>query len=207
MKRYAIKEIFGPTLQGEGTFTGAVVSFLRFAGCNKWSGLEQDKKDSICSFCDTDFVGGTKMTSGEIVEKLNLIGSRIVVISGGEPTLQLDEELLRDITSNGMSVHLETNGSKSIDKIDFLIDHICVSPKQSLSQTKISGCDDLKILYPYINDDITVEKFTPIGFSRGFLQPVMNDKYEENLKATLNKLYELKTWKLSLQTHKIIGLQ
>ena len=168
MKRYKVKEIFGPTIEGEGSKAGEVVLFLRLSGCNRWSGKEEDRADSICHFCDTDFFGGELLERETIVERLRERGEQYykdkdgneahprmfqlrVVISGGEPTLQMDYLLLRLLKESNFLIYVETNGSRRIDpKTLDLIDHLVVSPKQSEQLTKIKVCDDLKLLYPYL---------------------------------------------------------
>jgi len=116
MKKYLVKEIFGPTIQGEGSYTGQACLFLRFSGCNKWSGRPEDKPNSICSFCDTDFVGGERMDSKEIIRRLGEIRGdiEILVLSGGEPALQVDEALCKELSEAGFELHIETNGSKKL---------------------------------------------------------------------------------------------
>ncbi len=122
MKTYRVKSIFGPTLQGEGSFSGTCTLFLRFAGCNRWSGLEKDRAKSFCKFCDTDFREGESLTAEKIVERLDALGGpKRVVITGGEPTLQLDFELLSRLKASGYETHLETNGSRPLGGLsDFL---------------------------------------------------------------------------------------
>lgn len=208
MQKYRIKEIFGPTIQGEGSMSGTVVNFLRFAGCNRWNGVTSYKEKSICSFCDTDFVGGDKLTKEEILSKLSSLGSvKTVVISGGEPTIQLDESLCQYLVENGYVLHLETNGSNNIDHIAKYFTHITVSPKQSFAETKLSFANDLKILWPAISPEITPDHFKDFKSNNRFLQPVYGDVYDPNLKETIDKLINIGTWRLSLQTHKIIGVQ
>lgn len=208
--KYKIKEIFGPTIQGEGSYAGHCVMFVRFTGCNKWSGRPQDKPKSICHFCDTDFVGGELFTASEIVKELNKLSNKVktVVLSGGEPLLQVDKELILELKRNYFKVHIETNGSIEIkDDLRYYIDHITMSPKQSPEDTKLKHCNDLKILHPSINDKITIEEFKNFDADNFFLQPVMSDNYESNLKETIEKIYEYPNVKLSLQVHKIIEVQ
>jgi len=208
MKKYAIKSIFGPTIQGEGSMAGTVVCFVRFAGCNRWSGLEKDRAKSVCSFCDTDFRGGEKLTKEEIVERLALISrSQYIVLSGGEPTLQIDEELLSHLMMAGFKLCMETNGSKDIGNLRSFFHHITMSPKQSMEDSKLKGCDDLKLLYPPPMHAVTMEKFSSFPSKNKFLQPVFGPEYEANVRATLCRLYGDPDWKLSLQTHKIIGVE
>lgn len=208
MKRYQVKSIFGPTIQGEGSNTGTCVVFLRLAGCNRWSGLEQHRDKSFCKFCDTDFRGGQPKTSNEILDALNaLSGPKRVVITGGEPTLQLDLELLCALRNGGYEIHLETNGSKALGELHQLIHHVTMSPKQPVNETKLERCDDLKILFPLLNPLVTPEAFSSFESKRKYLQPVMDQDYEINLKKTVEKIYQLPEWRLSLQTHKILGVE
>jgi len=208
MKTYRIKEMFGPTLQGEGSNAGLPVKFLRFAGCNKWNGLAKTKPVAICSFCDTDFVGGDRLSYKEIIDKLNDLGPvKTVVISGGEPTIQLDKELLNELRLAGYTIHLETNGSNALGELHSLIDHITCSPKQSADETKLEACHDLKILHPFISDKITIDGFKDFKTEKKYLQPIDCDEYQENLESTIARLYRHPDWKLSLQQHKILGVE
>jgi organic radical activating enzyme len=202
MKKYSIKEIFGPTIQGEGSKSGTVVQFIRFSGCNRWSGRQEDKAESQCPFCDTDFYGGDLMTSFDIVSKLNPDVEN-VVISGGEPLLQLDQELVNAL--KGYRIHIETNGSK-LPKFELGdIYHITCSPKQSAWNTILPYCHDLKVLFPYQYKNSIEDYRKKISHKNAFLQPLYDDG--PNLKLTIQELYKLNDVKLSLQTHKIIGVQ
>lgn len=208
MKSYKIKSIFGPTLQGEGSHVGTCVVFLRFAGCNRWSGLEKDRQHSFCSFCDTDFRDGQSLTAETILDRLNALGGpKRVVITGGEPTLQINAELLTVLKNDGYEIHLETNGSRSLGNLLSLIDHITLSPKQARAETKLEHCDDLKVLFPLKNNLVTPEAFSDFPAKKRFLQPVMDNVYENNLKETVAWIYQSPEWRLSLQTHKIAGVQ
>lgn len=207
MSKYSVKSIFGPTIQGEGSFSGTPVKFLRFAGCNKWNGLAVSKPSAMCHFCDTDFRDGSLMTAEQIVENLNKLGEiKVVVISGGEPTLQIDSFLLDKLKKNNYSIHLETNGSNSLDDMIDYFDHITMSPKQPRDETRLERCHDLKILWPPIDKKITPELFAGFQRENNYLQPLWEEGNKTNLNLTIEKLYELKEWKLSLQTHKIIGV-
>lgn len=208
MKRYQVKSIFGPTLQGEGSYAGTCVVFLRFAGCNRWTGREKDREKSFCKFCDTDFRGGEPKTAEEILSALNaLAGPKRVVITGGEPTLQLDRELLSTLRQGGYEIHLETNGSRALGELHTLIEHVTMSPKQTLAETKLERCDDLKILFPLSNHLVTPEAFSSFPAKHKYLQPVMDDVYESNLRQTIERVYQTPEWRLSLQTHKILGVE
>lgn len=209
MRKYLIKEIFGPTIEGEGSNAGKVVLFLRFSGCNKWQGTPETKADSVCTFCDTDFHGGERMTALDISESLRKLDNglcRDLVISGGEPLLQLDYELLRELTIY-WTIHIETNGSRILsDEMAGLITTVTMSPKQVRGDCMLRGCDDLKILYPPIHAGIAPDRFKDFPCKNKFLQPVMGDDYEINLEKTLQYLYKNPQWRLSLQIHKIIGV-
>lgn len=210
MKQYKVKEIFGPTLQGEGSQAGTVVMFLRMTGCNRWSGRADDKADSICSFCDTDFLGGEMKTAGQIVVQLNYLslGVKHVVISGGEPLLQVDAALVKELITAGYKVHLETNGSIKIDdSFANLFHHITVSPKQPFSETKLQWAHDLKILYPWIGDGISPEGFSTFRCAHRFIQPQWQDVVRSNQAQAVNEVLQRPNYRLSLQLHKILGVQ
>jgi 7-carboxy-7-deazaguanine synthase len=200
-----VKEIFGPTIQGEGSEAGTVVHFVRFAGCNMWDGRPETKAKSRCPFCDTDFRGGTRMTAQEICDALAALSpvKHQVVLSGGEPGLQVDDNLVLTLFNSGHALHIETNGSR---KIPFGIKHVTISPKVSREEVVQRFATDLKLLYPPIRPELTPEAFEGFPAQNFLLQPVMDDNYQANLQATLEKLKTLKGWRLSLQTHKILGV-
>lgn len=218
MKTYLIKEIFGPTIQGEGEGAGDVVLFLRFAGCNKWSGKPEHKASSACPFCDTDFINGTKMTKQEILDELlsldNARSIKTLVLTGGEPTLQIDVELL-ELLSQYWYLYLETNGSKILDQeiMDY-IDHVCCSPKQSPDNTLIDRIDSLKILNPPIDESRSVLNFLndrlfliKKGNPTIFVQPVEDLNYSKNLQDTIDLALQNPRLKISLQLHKILNVK
>ena len=223
MKKYLVKEIFGPTIEGEGSQAGAPVLFLRLSGCNRWSGKDEDKSTSICHFCDTDFVGGNRMTSLEIINKLleihpdhlynkerekiaPYLTKKKLVISGGEPTLQMDYQLLRALKESNFEIHVETNGSRRIDiKTLTLIDHLVMSPKQSILETKLGEVDDLKLLYPYLKG-ASPKEFRAIRAKNKFIQPVHDFNYRKNLKGAIQQVIENPDYKLSIQLHKVIKM-
>lgn len=205
MKKYKIKEIFGPTIQGEGTFSGNVVMFVRFSGCNKWSGLEKHRASSACPFCDTDFVGGKLYNVQEIISSLKEKSDcRKLVLSGGEPTLQIDYTLLSYLVNAGYELHLETNGSKKLGQLRQFFKHVTLSPKQKMQDTKLEWANDLKLLYPPINDEMSIEDWKTYHAENRYLQPVWGDKTKENTEATIKKVTDNPELKLSLQLHKII---
>lgn len=219
MKMYRVKEIFGPTLQGEGPYVGTPVFFLRFAGCNKWNGRAESKPNSICNYCDTDFVGGELMNLMDIIDRLNELLSahnniEHLVISGGEPAMQIDEDLLHSL-SKMFDVHLETNGSLEIDPNTAQYFHnITISPKQSFVRTKAAPhADCFKFLYPWIGEEIN-----PIDFQRDYydthgndlpeiyIQPIERDGDTPHMEEVI-ELCLKNNWKLSKQIHKELKLQ
>ena len=209
---YAVKEIFY-TLQGEGANTGRPAVFCRFAGCNLWSGRESDRNEAVCRFCDTDFVGidgsgGGKFESAESLARAvgaawpddGGEGRRLVVCTGGEPLLQLDPPLLAALHEAGFEVAVETNGTiVPPDGIDWL----CVSPKAGAELLARSG-NELKLVYP--QDGGEPECFERLRFDHFFLQPMDGPHREENTAAALRYCLAHPRWRLSLQTHKLLGI-
>ena len=206
---YKIKEIF-LTKQGEGYHTGKKSVFIRFAGCNLWSGIEKDRSKAICNWCDTDFVGtdglnGGKYTLDEIVKKVWSIwpsyipDNPFIVCTGGEPLLQLDQQFVDKMHNNGFKVAIETNGTcLPPEKIDW----ICVSPKSNTDLVLKTG-NELKFVYPQINfDPLQFEKF---NFDHFFIQPMDGTNYDKNERMSKEFIKKNSQWKLSLQTHKILG--
>ncbi len=207
---YSVKEIFH-TLQGEGMNAGRVSVFVRFAGCNLWSGLEKDRGSAVCKFCDTQFVGtdgqnGGKFDTAEklahIVERMWPQNSenRFVVCTGGEPLLQLDRALVDAFHHNGFDVAVETNGTRPKPKG---IDWLCVSPKADAKLVLDSG-DELKLVYPQVKNK--PEDFEHLDFTNFLLQPKDDENLEANTKATIEYIKANPKWRLSLQTHKILGI-
>ncbi|MCX7123415.1 MAG: 7-carboxy-7-deazaguanine synthase [Gammaproteobacteria bacterium] len=205
---YAIKEIFGPTIQGEGSQVGTVVKFLRFAGCNRWSGRAGDKAEAVCWFCDTDFLGGARLSIDEICQALDALGPcKNLVISGGEPTLQLDQPFLHALVQGGYRLHLETNGSKDLGDLSAYFSHITLSPKQSRADTLLTRCHDIKILYPSPIGTISPEAFQDFPADSYCLQPLdQPNKIAQNTTSALAYCLAHPQWKLSLQIHKILGV-
>jgi 7-carboxy-7-deazaguanine synthase len=206
---YQVKEIFY-TLQGEGARTGRAAVFLRFAGCNLWSGREQDRATAQCNFCDTDFVGtdgegGGKFADAEalaeqVVETWGEGDERLVVITGGEPMLQLDRELIDALHGRGFRVAVESNGTlPAIEGIDWL----CVSPKAGTNVVQRSG-DELKLVWP--QPGIDPEAIEGWDFRNFLIQPMDCEKREAALDAAIRLVMERPRWRLSLQAHKLIGL-
>ena len=211
---YNVKEIY-LTLQGEGYHTGRPAIFCRFTGCNLWSGLEKDRQKATCTFCDTDFIGtdgvngGKFKTPEELAKKITSLWMQdisitkgYVVFTGGEPTLQLDTHLLQNIKSFGFETAIETNGTKSVPQG---LDWICVSPKcNELVQT--TG-NELKFIYPH--ESLLPDDFIGLNFEYFCLQPMtVSDSKENfnNIQRTIKYCLKNPQWRLSLQTHKMIGL-
>jgi 7-carboxy-7-deazaguanine synthase len=209
---YSVKEIFY-TLQGEGANTGRPAVFCRFAGCNLWTGRESDRVDATCRFCDTDFVGTDGPGGGKFPDPVSLAravaaawpdgapaGRRFVVCTGGEPLLQLDPALLAALHAEGFEVAVETNGT--VDPPPG-IDWLCVSPKADASLVVRKG-SELKLVYP--QDGAEPERFEGLGFDHFFLQPMDGPAREANTAAALSYCLTHPRWRLSLQTHKLLGI-
>ena len=208
---YAVKEIFY-TLQGEGANAGRVAVFCRFAGCNLWSGQEQDRSAATCTFCDTDFVGtdgeggGKFATADDLAESIASHwphahgGEPFVVCTGGEPLLQLDEPLAEALHRRGFVVAVETNGTVPVPKG---IDWVCVSPKIG-SQLIVRSGNELKLVYP---QDVDPAEFETLRFQHFFLQPKDGPDAERALKAVIAYCKNHPLWRLSLQTHKLVGIR
>ncbi|MFV9474623.1 7-carboxy-7-deazaguanine synthase [Advenella sp. RU8] len=208
---YSVKEIF-KTLQGEGAQAGRTAVFCRFSGCNLWSGREQDRAGAQCTFCDTDFVGtdgtdGGKYASAHaLAAKLAMIWgagteNRFVVFTGGEPLLQLDDDLIRAVHEQGFEIAVETNGTlPAPDGIDW----ICVSPKAGTTLVQTRG-NELKLVYP--QPGIDPAQFEHLDFQQFWLQPMDNLVQRENTAQAIAWCLEHPRWRLSTQTHKIIGIR
>ena len=206
---YTVKEIFY-TLQGEGANTGRPAVFCRFSGCNLWSGLEADRSHAICKFCDTDFVGtdgpggGRFRSPGElgdtVASKWPGGGRRLVVCTGGEPLLQLGEIAIAALASHGFEIAIETNGTIPIPPG---VDWICVSPK-AYAELLVEEGNELKLIYPQRGAD--PDQFEGLAFDHFFLQPMDGPDLEKNTVATVDYCLEHPKWRLSLQTHKFLGI-
>jgi 7-carboxy-7-deazaguanine synthase len=211
---YAVKEIFY-TLQGEGANTGRPAVFCRFAGCNLWSGREVDRASAICRFCDTDFVGTDGPGGGRFASALalgqavsacwptqaSMRARPLVVCTGGEPLLQLDEVLLKAFHDSGFEVAIETNGTRLPPPG---IDWICVSPKAKADLVLRSG-HELKLIFPQAGAE--PERFGHLDFQHFFLQPLDDPARTWNTQLALRYCLEHPQWRLSLQTHKLVGFR
>lgn len=207
---YAVKEIFY-TLQGEGANAGRPAVFCRFAGCNLWSGREADRAEAICRFCDTDFVGvdgpggGRFATADELAAAIAAAwqgegGRRFVVLTGGEPMLQVDDALIEALHRHSFEVAIETNGTLPVSP---LIDWICVSPKAGAALAQRSG-DELKLVYP--QPELMPEAVEDLAFKLRYLQPMDGPERARNTAAAVEYCKSNPKWRLSLQTHKLIGI-
>jgi 7-carboxy-7-deazaguanine synthase len=212
---YQVKEIYY-TLQGEGAHTGRPAVFLRFAGCNLWSGREEDRSTAICQFCDTDFVGtngpggGKFATAGELASTVAEFWEGhaqsnstppFVVCTGGEPLLQLDQALVDALHTRGFMIAVETNGTKLPPSG---IDWICVSPKAG-AELLLDRGNELKLVYPQVGIDPA--DYKPLSFDHFFLQPMDGPDLEANTQATIDYCKRHPKWRLSVQTHKILGIR
>lgn len=208
---YAVKEIFY-TLQGEGAQAGRPAVFCRFAGCNLWTGREEDRERAVCSFCDTDFVGtdgpgggkfGTAEELASAVAAQWPAGSRdrrFVVCTGGEPLLQIDPPLILALHAEEFEIAVETNGTQPAPAG---LDWICVSPKAEAALVLTRG-DELKLVYP--QDLARPERFRDLDFRHFFLQPMDGPDLGKNVRLTIEYCLQHPEWRLSLQTHKMIGI-
>jgi 7-carboxy-7-deazaguanine synthase (Cx14CxxC type) len=208
---YTVYEIFY-TLQGEGAQSGRAAVFCRFAGCNLWSGREQDRAQAICDFCDTEFVGtggrnGGKYASAAALAATirtlwpsDLEGTPYVVCTGGEPALQLDDALIEALHDAGFEIAIETNGTRPLPAG---IDWICVSPKADAELVVRAG-NELKLVYPQAK--AAPERFAGLAFEHFYLQPMDGPLQREYTQRCIRYCLEHPQWKLSLQTHKLIGI-
>ena len=208
---YTIKEIFY-TLQGEGARAGRPAVFCRFAGCNLWSGREEDRVTAICQYCDTDFVGTDGVSGGKFADAASLaneinalwpkafLENKYVVFTGGEPLLQLDAALINQMHQHGFEVAIETNGTLPVPEG---VDWVCVSPKARSGLVVKSG-DELKLVIP--QDGLDISAFESLAFSHFYLQPLDNDEREANTQFAIETCLHNPRWKLSLQTHKFLNI-
>jgi 7-carboxy-7-deazaguanine synthase (Cx14CxxC type) len=205
---YAVKEIF-LTLQGEGMQAGRRAVFLRFSGCNLWSGREADRIRADCTFCDTDFVGADGLNGGrydvatlaETVERMWGVGDRrLVIVTGGEPLLQLDAPLIDALHARGFEIAVETNGTIEAPPG---IDWICVSPKAGTRVVQRSG-NELKLVWPQRGIDLA--ELESWSFDAFLIQPKDSEEREAALAASIDFVMNNPRWRLSLQTHKLLGL-
>jgi 7-carboxy-7-deazaguanine synthase (Cx14CxxC type) len=211
---YSVKEIYY-TLQGEGAHTGRPAAFLRFAGCNLWSGREEHRAEAVCRFCDTQFVGTDGPGGGKYESPAELAAAvrrtwpaegiedmRYVVCTGGEPLLQLDAELIDALHAGGFEIGVETNGTLPAPPG---IDWLCVSPKGAAPLVQTSG-NELKLVYPQAESEAQPENFEHLRFEYFFLQPLDDPALEKNTRRAVKYCLEHPHWRLSVQTHKVLGI-
>ena len=211
---YAVKEIFY-SLQGEGAHAGRPAIFCRFTGCNLWSGQEKHRADAVCQFCDTDFVGTDGDGGGSFKNAVALAKAVVsywpesitdiihpyVICTGGEPLLQLDKDLIEAFHNEGVEVAIETNGTIPVPEG---IDWVCVSPKSG-STVVVEEGDEIKLVYP--QEGHQPSDFAHLNFEHFFLQPMFDEDENEHVKATIEYCLTHPRWSLSLQSHKLLGLQ
>jgi len=207
---YAVKEIF-LTLQGEGAQSGRRAVFARFSGCNLWTGLEKDRETAVCKFCDTDFVGMDGQNGGRYKDADTLARavaeqwgkedtSRFVVLTGGEPMLQVDNALITALHEEGFEIAIESNGTIAVPSS---IDWICISPKAGSETIQKSG-DELKLVWPQPGSNWqAMEKW---NFAHHLIQPMDDEQSDKNLHAAMEFVRAHPAWRLSLQNHKLLGL-
>ncbi len=216
---YTVKELF-PTLQGEGAHTGRAAVFCRFAGCNLWSGREEDRATAVCQFCDTDFVGSDGDGGGKFESALDLAVAienawtstaagpqqRYVVFTGGEPLLQLDAPLINAVHAKGFSIAIETNGTI---KVPNGIDWVCVSPKSG-SELIVLQADEIKLVIPqqgHTAIETLLARFEKMDYRNRYLQAMDGPLQQENLALAIRLCQKRPLWRLSVQTHKIVGIR
>lgn len=208
---YAVKEIF-LTLQGEGAQAGRRAVFCRFSGCNLWTGREKDRAKAVCRFCDTDFVGTDGTLGGKYKDAVALArtiaeswgegaADRYVVLTGGEPMLQVDGALIDALHDEGFTIAIETNGTFAVPRS---IDWICVSPKAGSTLVQKSG-DELKLVWPQQGSDVAT--LAELDFAHRLIQPLDDPDAAANVQACIDLVMADPRWRLSLQTHKSLGLR
>lgn len=211
---YSVKEIFF-SLQGEGAQAGRAMVFCRFAGCNLWTGREEDRAGAICDFCDTDFVGTDGEDGGKFSDAFKLADAIAsawrtnalstaqpwVVFTGGEPMLQLDDALISAVKARGFKAAIETNGTLPVPTT---LDWICVSPKSGATLVQVSG-QELKVVFP--QNGLDLETLGEHDFEHFSLQPKDCAEYDKNVRETVEHCLKYPAWSLSLQLHKIVGIE
>ena len=216
---YTVKELF-PTLQGEGAHAGRAAVFCRFAGCNLWSGREEDRASAVCQFCDTDFVGSDGHGGGKFENATDLADAieiawrstsagpqqRYVVFTGGEPLLQLDENLIAALHQKGFEVAIETNGTIKVPKG---VDWVCVSPKAGADLIVLQA-NELKLVVPQAGHDSLeklMDRFEKMDYRNRFLQPMDGPNLKGNTELAVSLCQKRPLWRLSIQSHKLIGIR
>jgi 7-carboxy-7-deazaguanine synthase (Cx14CxxC type) len=216
---YTVKELF-PTLQGEGAHAGRAAVFCRFSGCNLWSGREEDRANAICQFCDTDFVGTDGIGGGKFATSEDLAltieaswkstsagpQQRYVVFTGGEPLLQLDDDLISALHQKGFEVAIETNGTLQVPRG---VDWVCVSPKAG-SDLIVLQANELKLVVPQVDRDALeklMSRFEKMDYRHRYLQPMDGPNLKSNTELAVALCQKRPLWRLSIQSHKLIGIR
>lgn len=196
MKKYNVKEIFY-SIQGEGFWSGKVSVFVRLAGCNLWSGREKDRSKAVCQFCDTDFVGGTSMTAQEIIDAVKDMPTRHLIFTGGEPGLQIDNEIVRALQRRHFYVAVETNGTQPLPSA---LDWVCVSPKAG-TEIVINHADEMKLVFPQADLPPHIALIR-VKAKHNWISPMDGPFIYENTKAAVEFVLHAPTWRLTMQAHK-----
>ena len=213
MRRYSVHKIFGPTIQGEGAMAGVPCVFVRFSGCNMWDGRLETRADSRCPFCDTDFFEHRMMSALDIVDAAWALRTRRIQwlwLSGGEPLLQLDRGFMQ--AAQRFRIAIETNGTVYPDEsMLFHAEHVTMSPKVPMDQLELDRCDTLKVLWPHPNSDIKPEAYVDVRAKFRYVQPIDTGdpvSTAANVESAVQKVISLGSpWRLSVQTHKLIGVE
>lgn len=200
MKTYSVKEIFY-SVQGEGVNIGVPAVFVRFSGCNLWSGRNEDRDSAVCKFCDTEFVGGYRMTLEQIVSEISMMMAPLVIFTGGEPALQLDQELVDSVRDMHRMVAVETNGTRALPHVDW----ICVSPKAE-TEVVVREADELKLVYPQTG--ITPEQAEKaVRAPVKWVSPMDGPDLQANTQMALEYVSQHPDWRLNIQAHKHWGVR
>lgn len=204
---YLVNEVF-MTLQGEGYWTGRPAVFCRFSRCNLWTGREEDRATAICRFCDTDFLHGERVSLDDLIGRVCTAwptgfghGDPMVVLTGGEPTLQADKLLMDELHNYGFYIAIETNGTRTLPGG---LDWVCVSPKAG-TQVAVQSGDELKLVYP--QDGADPELFERWAFDHFWLSPMDGPELTDNTAATVAYVLGHPRWRLNVQTHKLVGVR
>ena len=203
MRSYIVNDIWF-TIQGEGNWSGRAAVFVRFSRCNLWTGREEDRATAICSFCDTDFTKGTRMTLEEVLQAVDNYrfpsGEPMVVLTGGEPLLQVDDRLLDGLRRYGFYIAVETNGTRPVPTG---IDWVCVSPKPA--PLRVSRANEIKLVYP--QHTLPPEHFADFPAEHYWLSPMDGPSLQANTQSVIDYCLNNPQWRLNLQTHKVIGVK
>jgi 7-carboxy-7-deazaguanine synthase len=202
---YLVNDIFY-TLQGEGFWTGRPAVFVRFARCNLWNGREEDRHRAVCQFCDTDFLKGERYTFANLIRKIDQTweggnNKRMIVLTGGEPSLQISAAFVKALHHLGFYVAIETNGTRYIG--DLFLDWICVSPKAN-TLTEQDWGDELKVVWP---QDLNLEYLQTFSFKHFWLSPMDGPNLAQNTQDAIEYVLRNPQWRLNTQTHKVIGMK